>query len=162
MKAILPAVLAVTVLACSSEAATVKTLATHQAAVQLGAKPVTVTIPLANTASRALAIARDPNRHLTLRVEGISITEQPGIVYDVRIDGVPNAVGVLSFYGVEESNGKAIAGFPIDEASQRALSKTSKQLKVTFVPRGLTDTAGRETVAPRGRPGFTKLVIAEE
>lgn len=140
----------------------VRTMVTHDVDVELGAKPTAVTIPLRDAAPALLAIARDPQRHLTLRVEGISVDRAPGVIYEVRLDGVTTEVGVLSFYGVEESNGSAIAGFPIDEAVARVLRNDSRELRVTFTPRGTTDASGHETIELSGHARFRRLVVAEE
>lgn len=142
--------------------AAVKTLVAHETNVELGEKPLTVTVPLGNAAPRALAVARDASRHLVLRVEGISVTNQPGVVYDVHLAGVPREVGVLSFYGTEESNGQGIAGFPIDAAVLQTLREDSRELRVIFTPRGVTDENGRETIRLTGRARFSRLRLIEE
>lgn len=126
-----------------------KTLVVQEAAVELAREPVSVTMPMADAAGGALAVARDAGRHLVLRVEGISVDGQPG-VYDVHLEGVAAEVGVLSFYGAEESNGRFMAAFPIDDAAARALQ--SGTLRVTFTPRGTAT----------GRARFTRLRLVEE
>jgi len=145
-----------------STGAGVKTVVTHDVDVELGAERTAVTIPLGDAAPKLLAVARDPNRHLTLRVEGISVTSQPGVIYDVHVDGAAKEVGVLSFYGVEVSNGTSISAFTIDEAAARVLTDGSRELRVTFTPRGTTDASGREIIELTGRARFTRLVLAEE
>ncbi len=139
-----------------------KTLLVYDASVELGEKPVTVTLPLGTTAPRALAVARDAARSLVLRVEGISVTSQPGVIYDVHLAGVSREVGVLSFYGAEESNGEFIAGFPIDDAALQTLRESSRELRVIFTPRGLTDENGREHIRLTGRARFSRLRLVEE
>jgi hypothetical protein len=174
MRPFLPALLFL-VTACSSPAPVsqlsaaaesggdaVKTLVVHDVEVELGAKRSTVTLPLGDAAPAALAVARDEGRPLVLRVEGISVTQQPGVTYDVHLDGAPGEVGVLSFYGAEESNGNFMAAFPIDEAAARVLRDDSRELRVTFTPRGITDEQGREVITLTGTARFTRLRLVEE
>ncbi len=129
----------------------VKTLVVHEASVELAGRPVSVTMPMANATDSAMAIARDAGRHLVLRVEGISVNGQPG-VYDVHLDGVAGEVGVLSFYGAEENNGRFMAAFPIDAAAARLLQSGTRELRVTFTPHA----------AATGRARFTRLRLIEE
>jgi hypothetical protein len=129
----------------------VKTLVVHEAAVELAGRPVSVTMPMAGAAGNALAVAREAGRHLVLRVEGISVSGQPG-VYDVHLDGVAGEVGVLSFYGAEEANGQFMAAFSIDAAAARVLQSGTGELRVTFTPHGTAT----------GRARFTRLRLIEE
>jgi hypothetical protein len=162
MRPFLPALLLL--MACSSPAAGdgVKTLVVHDVDVELGAKATTVSIPLADSARALLAVARDANRSLVLRVEEISVEKQPGVIYEVRIEGGAGEPGVLSFYGAEESNGEFMASFPIDEAAAKALRDDSRELRVTFTPRGVTDEQGRELVTLSGKARFSRLRLVEE
>jgi hypothetical protein len=163
MRPLLPALLWL-VVACSSPAAgdAVKTLVIHDVDVELGAKPVTVSIPLGNTARAALAAARDEKRSLVLRVEKISVTRQPGVVYEVRLKGASGEPGVLSFYGAEQSNGEFLAAFPIDEMARQVLRGDSRELRVTFTPRGVTGENGGETVTLTGKARFSRLRLVVE
>lgn len=129
----------------------VKTLVVQEAAVELTGKKVGVTMPIGGAADEALAVARDAERHLVLRVEGISVSGQPG-VYDVHLEGVAGEVGVLSFYGAEENNGRFVAAFSIDAAAARVLGSGSRELRVTFTPHG----------SATGTARFARLRLAEE
>lgn len=138
---------------------------THRAsdtgAVELEAEPTTVRVPLGIPRADALAIARDPNRTLVLRVEGISVegSGQPGVVYEVSVAG--QSVGVLSFYGVEQTVGDAVSVFAIDDAvsSATALSDT---LPVVFSPKGRIEDGREIPVTLDGRARFKRLRIVEE
>jgi hypothetical protein len=134
-----------------------KTLIVHEKAVELGDKPTTVVVPIANAREAVLDIARDPNRKLVLRIEGISVTTQPGIIYEVFVNDSAKPAGVLSFYGAEESNGTYVEAFAIDE-----VVKDANELRVTFKPRGVTGTDGRETIELTGRARFSRLRLVEE
>lgn len=164
MQPLLPALLSLVVVACSSPAAgdAVKTLVVHDVDVELGAKPVTVPFPLGDSARAALAAARDEQRSLVLRIEKISVTEQPGIVYEVRLEGASGESGVLSFYGADESNGEFVAAFPIDEPAAKVLHDDTRVLRVTFTPRGVTDKSGRETITLTGKVRFSRLRLVIE
>ncbi len=135
------------------------TLMVHEQAVELGDQPTTVVVPMAGARARAAEIARDPQRKLVLHVEGISVTQQPGIVYEVFVNDSRTPAGVLSFYGAEESKGNFAAGFAIDDAVTDA---DADQLRVTFKPRGVTGADGRETIELTGRARFSRLRLAEE
>jgi hypothetical protein len=158
MKSILPAIV-LGAIACvaSGEQDIVdpKTVVALDVAVELAGGPVQTSLPLGEARERALAIARDPKRHLVLRIEGIGVTGQPGL-YDVAVNST--AAGVLSFYGIEEDNGRGVVAWPIDEA----VGEDASELVIVFTPRGTTDGSGRETVTVTGTARFTRLRLVEE
>lgn len=168
MRSFLPPLLLLAI-ACSPASGTTGTTASAQneqmetpraaapQPVQLEAKPTAVSVPLGIPRADALAIARDPNRTLVLRIEGISVAGQPG-VYEVSVGG--QAVGVLSFYGVARTEGEAVTVFPIDDAVAR-VAEGNDELTVVFTPKGRIED-GREVVAPEGRASFKRLRVVEE
>lgn len=162
MSPILPALLFI--LACAApngDAMNAKTLFARDLDIELTAKPAVVTLDLGDARARALEIARDPNRRLVLRVEGISATKQPGVTFEVRVGDQP--VGVLALYGIEEDNGQYVAGFAIDEAAQRALGNDRGELRLIFTPQAVTDENGRpQPIELQGRVFFTRLRLVEE
>ena len=106
-------------------------MATHDGRIELRQAPATVTLKLGSERAHALAVARDPKRHLMLRMEGISVEGDVGL-WEVRIGD--RVAGTLSTYGAEESNGKYIAAVPLDEAALASLRGGAKSLAITFAP----------------------------
>jgi len=136
-----------------------KSLAVREGRVNLGAKPVSVTIGLRMHRTEALTIARDPKRHLMLRIEGIGVSAQPDVVYEIHVgsdvSGPP--AGMLSFYGIQgDQNGKGIVEVDIGKAAERELRHHSV-LRITFVARSAEPVAH-----PRGRAWFREMRITEE
>src|SRR5436190_21183093 len=91
-------VAALFLLACAMNGDARSSMAVREGRVELKNAPVTVTMKLAR--------ARNPKRHLMLRVEGISVSGEVG-VWEVRAGG--SVAGTLSTYGAEEQNGKFVA-----------------------------------------------------
>jgi hypothetical protein len=139
-----------------------RTVIVHEQAVELGAAPSTVAVPLANHRASLLDAARDPNRTLVLRVEGLSVTAPPNVNYEVWIGDAKEPSGMLSLYGVEESNGSFVSAVSIDEAAAKALSGDARELRVTFRPRGIVNASGREVIELHGKTRFARLTIVEE
>src|SRR5436190_342001 len=81
--------------------------------VELKQAPVSVTLPLGRERAHALAVARDPKRHLMLRIEGIAVAGDVG-VWEVRIGDT--VAGTLATYGAEEAKGKYVAAVQPDDA----------------------------------------------
>lgn len=127
--------------------------------VELGANATEVRLPLGQARESAMAAARDPNRTLVLRVEGISVEQQPGVVYEVFVGG--QSVGVLSFYGAEAAQGDVVSTFIIDEAAAHALQQ-GDALDIVFKPQGRIEEGREVPVAPAGRVRFKRLRLAEE
>lgn len=124
-------------------------MAIREGRTELRNAPVTLTLGLGRERTRALAVVRDPKRHLMLRLEGIAVEGEVG-VWEVRVGDA--VAGTLSTYGVEEQNGKYIASVPLDEVAGTALAGGAKSLSVTFAP-----------VAPaRGKITFQRARIVEE
>ena len=99
--------------------------------VELKQKPVSVTLKLGRQRARALAVARDPHRHLMLYIEGISVQGDVA-VWEVRVGGV--VAGTLSTYGAAEQQGKFSAAVPVGAEALRAVQKGARSLVVTFAP----------------------------
>src|SRR5437870_2891309 len=120
-------------LACTlnADASGIRTMAVREGALELKNAPVTVTLSLGRERSRALAAARDPKRHLMLRLEGISVEGEVG-VWEVRVGD--RVAGTLSTYGAQEQNGSFIAAVPLDAAAEPALRSGAKALNITFTP----------------------------
>jgi hypothetical protein len=127
--------------------------------VELEAKPTEVSVRLGVAPAEAQAIARDPGRTLVLRVEGISVTGQPGVVYEVSVAG--KSVGVLSFYGVQQTEGEAVSVFAIDDAVAGA-PDGGDTLPVVFTPKGWIEDGREVPVTVGGRARFKRLRIVEE
>ena len=117
--------------------------------VELNNTPVTVALNLGRQRARALAVARDPKRHLMLRIEGISVEGDVG-VWEVRIGEV--VAGTLATYGAEEQNGRYIASVPLDAAAEPALRGGARSLAITFAP----------TAYAAGTIRFQRLRLIEE
>ena len=109
-------------------------MAVRTGAVELKNAPVTVTMKLAH--------ARNPKRHLMLRIENISVRGEVG-VWEVRAGD--RVAGTLSTYGAEEQNGKFIAEVPMDFVRGRSVT-------VTFAP----------TAQASGTIRFERLRLVEE
>ena len=106
-------------------------MVTHDARIELRNAPTTVTMSLGRERAKLLAVARDPKRHLMLRIEGISVQGEVGM-WEVRVGD--RVAGTLSTYGAEESQGKYVAAVVMDEAAEPALRGNAKTLAVTFAP----------------------------
>ena len=140
-----------------------KTLFVRDVDVELTNQPTMLTLDLGDAREKALEIARDPKRHLALRIERISATKPPGVNFDVRVQGSDEPVGVLALFGIEESNGTFIASFPIDSAVPRALAGDRRELRVIFVPQAITDANGRpQPVQLEGKVRFARIRVAED
>lgn len=126
-----------------------RSIASREERTELRGAPVTLTLNLGRERTRALAVARDPKRHLMLRVEGIAVEGEVGM-WEVRIGDA--VAGTLSTYGAEEQNGKYVASVVLDDAAARALEGGAKSLAVTFAP----------TAAAPGKITFQRLRIVEE
>jgi len=106
-------------------------MVTHDARIELRNAPATITMNLGRERAKVLAVARDPKRHLMLRIEGISVQGEVGM-WEVRVGD--RVAGTLSTYGAEASQGKYVATVVMDEAAERALRGGAKSLAVTFAP----------------------------
>src|SRR5262245_53653836 len=108
-----------------------RSMVTRDVQVELKNEPKTVTLELGRQRTHALEVARDPKRHLMLRIEGISVQGEVG-VWEVRVGDA--LAGTLATYGAQEQNGKYIASVPLDEAALRTLESGTKSLPITFAP----------------------------
>ena len=145
-----PAIAALLLIACLNvDASGSRSIAIREGRTELRGAPVTLTMSLGRERTRALAVVRDPKRHLMLRIEGIAVQGEVG-VWEVRVGDA--VAGTLATYGAEEQNGKYIASVPLDEVAEPALAGGAKTLGVTFAP-----------AAPaRGTIAFQRLRIVEE
>ncbi|HET7437356.1 MAG TPA: hypothetical protein VFN10_21805 [Thermoanaerobaculia bacterium] len=133
----------------------------HDEQVELSDKPVSIALPLRDASAALRAVADDPDRALMLRIERISIDRQPGVTYRVDVGGL--SVGILAFYGAEESNGTFMAAFTADEAVARALERDAKNLTLTFTPQGSFDEHGKPNpVHLEGHARFTRVTFVSE
>lgn len=136
-------------------------------ATELGAAPssVRVAIPKAS-AERTLAA-----RALVLRIEGVSVTAPPGVIYEVYValpagtkpdPSLPNYVGNLAPFGAEMHPG-FIAAFRIDAPAKKVITANGGNIDVTFVPRGPLDAEGREVpLRLEGKVAFKAVRLVEE
>jgi tyrosinase len=151
-----------------------RTIAAQEQATTLGATPTTVPIrvPATSTRARMRAIASDAAKTLVLRIEGIHVDAQPGVIYEVYV-GLPageNAtsthasfVGVLSTFGAEHAGAEGhTVAFPIDKAAARALAGAGDNVSVTFVPRGSFVGEREQPVQLQGRVTFSRVRVIEE
>lgn len=139
-----------------------KTLAARECAVALHGTTTTVTIPVATARKAIHDAAHDPKKIVSLRIEGISVTGVPDVVYEVYL-GLPKGTkpdpekpsyaGTFSTYGAETQNGAFVVALPLHGAVERAVETTAKELSVTFVP---TAKAGPGTIR------FTRLRLTAE
>lgn len=143
-----PAIAAFLLIACLNVDAS-GSIAIREGRTELRSAPVTLTVNLGRERTRALAVARDPKRHLMLRIEGIAVEGEVG-VWEVRVGDA--VAGTLATYGAEEQNGKYIASVPLDAVAEGALAGGAKSLAITFAP---TAPAG-------GTITFQRLRIVEE
>ena len=119
-------------------------------------------IPVAAARKAIHDAAHDPKKIVSLRVEGISVTGAPDVVYEVYV-GLPKGTkpdpekpsyaGTFSTYGAEEQNGSFIVSLPLRGAVARAVETKEKELTVTFVPAA---KAGAGTIR------FTRLRLTAE
>jgi hypothetical protein len=144
-----PAIALILIACLNVDASGSRSIAVREERTELRSAPVTVTLELGRERTRALAVARDPKRHLMLRIEGIAVEGEVG-VWEVRVaDAV---AGTLSTYGAEEQKGTYIASVVLDEAAARALENGAKSLVLTFV-----------AAAPaKGTVTFQRLRLIEE
>ncbi len=124
-------------------------MAVRQGSVELKSAPVTVALKLGSERDAALEVARDPNRHLMLRIEGISVQGQVG-VWEVRIGD--KVAGTLSTYGAEEENGRYIAAVKLDDAAEPVLRGGADSLNILFAP----------TAKSEGTIRFQRLTLVAE
>jgi tyrosinase len=129
-------------------------------------------VPLAGQArQRSQEVASAPGQNLVLRIEGIKVDRQPGIIYEVYVglpDGVrpdPNSryfVGVLSTFGAEHAGAEGMtAAFPIDAAAAAALQANTNDVPVIIAPRGVV-LNGQERLEVQGNVTFTSVRVVEE
>ena len=116
-------------------------MVTHDARLELRNAAATVNLNLGKSRAHALEVARDPKRHLTLRMEGISVEGEVGL-WEVRVGN--RVAGTLATYGAEESQGKYVATVVMDEAAEPVLRGGAKSLAITFAPAG--DGKGKITI----------------
>jgi hypothetical protein len=166
MRAIIVAA-ALAAIACSAPARPTEsavepaTIVLHDVPVELTDEPTNITIALRHTAPRLREVASDPKHALMLRLEGISIDRQPGVIYEVLLGNI--SVGALSFYGAEESNGNYVVALPIDEAATKVLTDDTSELRVTFTPRGSVDENGRpQRVTLEGHAKIARIRLVAE
>ena len=126
-----------------------RSIAVREGRTELRNAPVTLNVSLGRERTRALAVVRDPKRHLMLRIEGIAVEGEVS-VWEVRLGDA--VAGTLSTYGAEEQNGQYIASVPLDEVAGAALAGGAKSLSVTFAP----------AAHARGKITFQRLRIVEE
>jgi hypothetical protein len=151
---LLLAALGAVIPAGAADAAERKTLAVREGRVNLGARRVCVTISLGKRQrAEVQAAVADPARHVMLRIEGIGVSVQPDVVYEIHAGSVSGEpAGMLSFYGIEgEQNGKGVVEADIGKALARALERGSV-LRLTFVPRSAEATAH-----PKGKAWFGRI-----
>lgn len=145
-----PAITTLLLIACVNvDASGSRSIAIHEGRTELRSAPVTLTVNLGRERTRALAVARDPKRHLMLRIEGIAVEGEVG-VWEVRVGDA--VAGTLATYGAEEQNGRYIASVSLDAAVEGALAGGAKSLAVTFAP----------TASAPGAITFQRLRIVEE
>jgi hypothetical protein len=135
---------------------TPRTLVRHAAAVELRDRAVSVSIPLGDALAAVRDVANDPKRTLMLRIEGISVTAPPSVVYEVLVGDEKEPSGTLAPYGADESGGSFAVTLPVDAAVAHALAKSGvRDLRVTFRPAAGSDPA-------HGATRFSRLVLTEE
>ncbi len=124
--------IALLLMACLNvDASGSRSIAVREERTELHNAPATVSFELGRERARALEVARDPKRHLLLRMEGISVDGEVG-VWEVRVGDA--VAGTLATYGAEEQNGKYVASVPLDQAAERALRGGARSLSITFAP----------------------------
>ncbi len=161
-----------------------KTIATRQANVVLGERPVCVGMALGSAAKSALNSAAASDSTYILSVEGITYTRQPGVHFEVYIDlpagiGDPDWNGVhyignLSFFktqshrigGSHTAHDNANQTFDITEVVRNLRARNlwnENRLSVTFVARGLDNLDGtRQKPIVLARPKFTGISLVVE
>lgn len=153
-----------------------RTIVTHQQTITLGASATRVNLPMGNRQESVRSVANDAQRSLVLRLEGVRIDRQPGVVYEVYVGlpanqqpvyTSPHFVGVLSTFGVGAHGGHAdadgsVIAFPIDSAAAAALTANPSTVPITFVPRGLIVDGREQPVQLQGRVTFTRFRVHEE
>ena len=144
------------------------TITAQPQAIELGAaaSAVRVVVPKAK-AGQALAA-----RALVLRIEGISVTAPPGVIYEVYIalpaetkpdPSLPNYVGNLAPFGAEMHPGEFTAAFRVEAQAKKLITANGGNIDVTFVPRGPLDAEGREVpLKLEGKITFKAVRLAEE
>jgi tyrosinase len=150
------------------------TLASQQEGHTLGAAPTRLKVIVPAAAhQRTLGAAQDPNKHVMLRIEGITFDRHPDLVYEVYV-GLPATttpdapteewVGNISTFGAEHAgaNGHTVE-VPISKALAAAIRKTGDAVDVTIVPRGTLSPEGKPLAAhPAGTVKFKTVRIVEE
>ncbi len=151
-----------------------RTLMTAEQPTTLAAGPTRLSMRLPGEAvrGRARSAITDPARTLVLRVEGIKVDAQPGVIYEVYVGlpagqkpepASPHFVGTLSTFGAEHAGGEGMtAAWPIDAAAARALQGNPNDVQVTFVPRGLFVGNAEQPVRLQGRVSFRRMRVIEE
>ena len=147
---IMTSIAAFLLIACLNvDASGSRSIAIREGRTALRSAPVTLTVDLGGERPRALAVARDPKRHLMLRIEEIAV-EGDVAVWEVRVGDA--VAGTLSTYGAEEQKGTYIASVVLDEAAAGALEGGAESLAITFAP----------TATARGTITFQRLRLIEE
>lgn len=143
------------------------TISAQPQAMELGAAPSAVRVAVPKTkAGQALAAFS-----LVLRIEGISVTAPPGVIYEVYIALPPgvkpepiltNYVGNLAPFGAE-MHPDFTAAFRIDAQAKKLITANGGNIDVTFVPRGPLDAQGREIpLQLEGKVTFKAVRLVEE
>jgi tyrosinase len=151
-----------------------RTLMTAEQPTTLAAGPTRLSMRMPGEAvrGRARSAITDPARTLVLRVEGIKVDAQPGVIYEVYVGlpagqkpepSSPHFVGTLSTFGAEHAGAEGMtAAWPIDAAAARALQGNPNDVQVTFVPRGLSVGNVEQPVRLQGRVSFRRMRVIEE
>ncbi|MEA2462471.1 MAG: polyphenol oxidase [Acidobacteriota bacterium] len=152
-----------------------RTVVVHQQTITLGAAPTRVNLPMGNRTESLRGIANDTRRNLVLRLEGVKVDRQPGVVYEVyvglpagqpAVHTSPHFVGVLATFGVGTHGGHGdsdgVISFPIDRAAAAALTANPTSVPITFVPRGLIVDGREQPVQLQGNVTFTRFRVHEE
>lgn len=136
---------------CTSQA---NVIAIRKQALELGAAPVSVTLPIQS----ARAIPADAMVALTL--DDVRAPESTGFFYEVYLDlpangprdtSSPSYVGNLGFYG-----GGSKQQFRVTEHMARALKAKHDKVTLTFVPRGMNDSVPADARVHIGKISITE------
>jgi hypothetical protein len=146
--------------------------------VALSSQPTSITVPLPDTAQNtvaALAAGDSPGR-MSLNIEGIQVSQPPGVVYEVHLNLPPDTdpttddtsfVGHISFFGSghHEPGEKPDADpaglnhtfditglIPLLRAQNRW---DTRQVTITFIPVGLIPPPGTPGSAYEAEPATT-------